>query len=85
MGGVNPPFTIFLFLTSFFKYEKDFLQVLSKLSHASMVKFFIFQMSGRWFPWHPKGGCTPPINLEVFFSDILATATRLNTLYGLET
>ena len=42
-------------------------------------------MSGRWFPWHPKGGCTPPINLEVFFSDILATATRLNTLYGLET
>ena len=29
--------------------------------------------------------CTPPINIEVFFSDILATATRLNTLYGLET
>ena len=28
---------------------------------------------------------TPPINLEVFFSDILATATRLNTLNGLET
>merc|ERR1719494_847406 len=24
-------------------------------------------MSGRWFPLHPKGGCTPPINLEVFF------------------
>ena len=50
------------------------------------LKFFIFQMSGRWFPWHPKGGgCTPPINLEVFFTHILATATRLNTLYGLET
>ena len=44
-----------------------------------MVK--IFQMSGGWFPWHPKGGCTTPINL----TDILATASRLNTLYGLET
>ena len=32
-----------------------------------------------------KGGCTPPINLEVFFTHILATATRLNTSYGLET
>ena len=43
-------------------------------------------MSGRWFPWHPKGGVyTPPINLEVFFTHILATATRLNTSYGLET
>ena len=35
-------------------------------------------MSWRWFPWHP-------INLEVFFSDILATTSRLNSLYGLET
>jgi len=43
-------------------------------------------MSGRWFPWHPKGGGVhPPINLEVFFTHILATATRLNTSYGLET
>ena len=34
----------------------------------------------------PKGGVyTPPINLEVFFTHILATATRLNTSYGLET
>ena len=51
------------------------------------LKFFIFQRSGRWFPWHPKGAgvYTPPINLEVFFTHILATATRLNTLYGLET
>ena len=50
------------------------------------LKFFIFQMSGRWFPWHPKGGGVhPPINLEVFFTHILATATRLNTSYGLET
>ena len=40
-------------------------------------------MSGRWFPWHPKRGYTPPINLKMF-SDILATASRFNTLYGLE-
>ena len=34
----------------------------------------------------PKiGGCTLPMNPEVLFSDILATANRLNTLYGLET
>ena len=32
------------------------------------LKCFIFQMSGRWSPWHPKeGGVHPPINLEVFF------------------
>ena len=42
------------------------------------LKFFIFLMSWRWFPWHP-------INLEVFFSDILATTSRLNSLYGLAT
>ena len=31
------------------------------------------------------GGVHPPINLEVFFTHILATASRLNTSYGLET
>ena len=50
------------------------------------LKFFIFQVSGRWFPWHPKeGGVHPSINLEVFFTHILATASGLNTSYGLET
>ena len=34
---------------------------------------------------HQRGVYTPPINLEVFFTHILATATRLNTSYGLET
>ena len=33
----------------------------------------------------PKGRVYTPINLEVFFLDILATARRLNNLYGLET
>ena len=65
--------------------KKIFCQCYQNYLRHLWLKFFIFQMSGRWFPWHPKGGCTPPINLEVFFSDILATATRLNTLYGLET
>ena len=31
------------------------------------LKFFIFHMSRGWFPWP-----LPPINPEVFFSDILA-------------
>ena len=28
--------------------------MLSKLSQTYLVR--ILQMSGRWFPWHPKGG-----------------------------
>ena len=80
MGGVHPPFTIFFdFRLCSLGYEKYFLPVLSKLSQASMVKIFHFQMSGRWFPW---------VSLDKsrgVFSDILATASRLNTLYELET
>ena len=87
MGGVHPPLRFFLFLTSFFKiWKRFFASVIKIISGICGYKFFIFQMSGRWFPWHPKGGGVhPPINLEVFFTHILATATRLNTLYGLET
>ena len=62
MGGVQLPFTIiFDFLLRSSRYEKYFLPELSKLSQVSLSKFFIFQISGRWFPWHP------PINPEVFF------------------
>ena len=79
-GGVHPTFTIFVdFWLRSSRYEKDFLQVLLKLSQASMFKFFIFQTSGRWFPWHPKGGCTPPINLEVFFLVAVANICVKNT------
>ena len=50
--------------------------------------FKIFHFSDEWKVVSvapQRGGCTPPINLEVFFTHILATATRLNTSYGLET
>ena len=80
MGGCTPPFTIFFyFRLRSLRYEKDFLPVLSKLSQASMVK--IFHFSDEW----KMVSVEPSINLEVFFSDILATASRLNTYYGLET
>ena len=56
MGGCTPPplRSFFDFRLRSLRYEKDFLPVLSKLSQASMVKIFHFQMSVRWFPWHPK-------------------------------
>ena len=65
------------------RFEKDVLQVLSILYQTYLVR--IFEMSGWWFLWHPKGRCTPPHKSWGFFSDILATASRLNTLYGRET
>ena len=47
IGGCTPPFTIFFdFRLRSLRYEKDFLQVLSKLSQASMVK--IFHFSDEW-------------------------------------
>ena len=46
-GGVHPPFTIFFdFRLRSLRYEKDFLQVLSKLSQASM--FRIFHFPDKW-------------------------------------
>ena len=51
-----------------------------------MVKIFHFSDEWKVVSVAPlEGGVHPFINLEVFFSDILATATKLNTLYGLET
>ena len=85
-GGCTPHFMNF-FISDFILKDtkKIFCKCYQNYLRHLWLKSFIFQMSGRWFPWHPKGGCTPPINLEVFFSDILATASRLNTSYGLET
>ena len=69
MGGRTPPFTIFFdFRLRSLRYEKDFLPVLSKLSQASMVNIFHFSDEiEAGFRGTPKGGCTPPINLEVIF------------------
>ena len=53
------PFTKFFdFWLRSSRCEKDSLPVFSKSSQLSMVKIFHFQMSGRWFPWHPDGGDT---------------------------
>ena len=68
MGRVcTPPplYELFPFLTSLLKIRKFYLQVLSKLSQASIVK--IFQISGRWFPWNTKGEVyTAPKSRGVF-------------------
>ena len=83
----TPPFTIFFdFRLRSLRYEKDFLPVLSKLSQASMVKIFHFSDEWKVVSVAPqRGDVHPPINLEVFFTHILATASRLNTSYGFET
>ena len=83
-GGCTPLYVLFWCLTSFFMIQKRFFANVIKII-SGIYGFFIFQMSGGWFPWHPKEGCTPPINLQLFFTDILATASRLNISYGLET
>ena len=84
IGGMSIPLRIYLISDFVFQDTKIFFA--SVINIISGVWFnFHFQMSRGWFPWLPTGGCTIPINTEVFFSDILAPATRLNTLYGLET
>ena len=82
-GGCTPPLQTFLISDFILKDTKNiFYKCYKNYLRHLLLKFFIFQNSGRWFPWHPKGGCTPPINLEVFFTDILATTSRLNTSHG---
>ena len=80
-GGVYT-FT-FSFIYSL-RYEKDFCQCYQNYLRHLWLKFFIVQMSGGWFPWQPKGVYIPHKSRGVS-SDILATTSRLNTLYGLET
>ena len=64
MGGVYPPppFTIFFdFRLRSLRYEKDFLQVLPKLSQASMVKIFHFSDEWKVVSVAPQRGVyTPP-------------------------
>ena len=61
---------------------KFFLPVLSKLSQTSLVKNV--HLSNEWkvvSVAHQRGVYHTPINTEVIFSDMLATESRLNTLY----
>ena len=51
-----------------------------------MIKIFHFSDEWKVVSVAPQRGMyTPPINSEVFFIDILAMASALNTLFGLET
>ena len=83
-GGVVHPFTKFFdFWLCSLRYEKDFCQCYY-LRHP-WLKFFIFQISGKWFPWHPKQEYVlyyyiiSPIN-QVFFIQI-GHCQGLETLY----
>ena len=87
MGSVKCSFRTF-FISDFVLQDmkKIFCQCYQNYLRHLWLKFF------RWvegiFRGTPKGGCPPPlppINLEEYFSDLLATASSLNTLCGLET
>jgi len=84
MGGVHPPLRTFLIsYIALQDTKKIFCQCYQIYLRHLCLKFFRWVKGG--FRGTPKGGVHPPINLEVFFTHILATATRLNTSYGLET
>ena len=82
---VHPPLRAFFISYFFSRYKKDFLPVPSKLSQASVVRIFYFSDKWKAVSVAPKEGCTPPpINPEVFFSDILATASGLSLCMDLK-
>ena len=61
MGGVHPFCDFFYVWLRSWRYEKDFLQVLSKLSQASLVKIFHFSDEYKVVSVAPqKGGVHPP-------------------------
>ena len=70
--GVYTPFTIFLyFWLRPLRYEKDFLQVLSKLCQASMVKIFHFSDEWKVVSVAPQRGVyTPHKSRGVFYTHI---------------
>ena len=63
-GRCTPPLKTFLISEFVLQDAKKCYQ--NYLRHL-WLKFFIFQMSGRWFPWHPKGVVHLSINPKVFF------------------
>ena len=74
MGGSL--FTNFSISDFFFKIRERFFARENYL-RLCCLRYFIFQIIERWFPWHLKV-CVPS-------SNILAMASRLNTFYGFET
>ena len=84
--GYTPPSKNF-FISEFVLQDqkKIFCQRHQNYLRRLCLKFFIFQMRVSWFSYHPRGGgCTPHKSWGVF-AYILAKASSLNTLYGLET
>ena len=61
--------------------------MLTKLFQETLIK--ILHMSGWCFLWRPKAlqrvEAQPLINPEVSYLDMMATVSRLNTLYGFKT
>ena len=82
-GGSFTNFSIFDFVLQ--DTKKIFCQCYQNYLRHLWLIFFIFQITGRWFPGTPKGGVHRPYKSRGVFTDILATASRLNTLYGLKT
>ena len=62
-------------------------KIFSQCHHNYLWHLWLIFSFFRWVEGGVRGTPKwhPPINLEVFFTHILATATRLNTSYGLET
>ena len=86
MGGVHHTFYELFLISDFVLQDTKniFCQCYQNCLRHLWFKFVIFQMSERWCLWHLKGGFTPPHKSRGVLSD-MATASRLNTLYGLET
>ena len=75
-GGYTPLKELNLCLTSL-DTKKIFCKCYQNYVRHICLKFFISQMSdisqmsGRWFPWHPKGGVyTPHKSRGVFYTHI---------------
>ena len=85
-GGFTLPLTKFLeFWLRFLGYEIFFCQCNQNYLRSLWLKFFIFQMRGRWFPWYPKGGAHPLwITRYLFRLDMIAIACNVMTLCGFE-
>ena len=56
------------------RYEKDFCKFYQNYLGHLCLQFFIFQMSGRWFPWHPPG--RGPSIKYVRFREWLGSTTK---------